>query len=551
MNNTNISEAEKSLSQTAQVQPDSVTTWFSLGNLRQVQGELAEAESAYKQAIALRPDAAPIYNNLGYTLEQQGKLDEAVVCYQKALELQPNCIEADVNLGNALHIQGKLPSEKQAYYAQLNYKLGCDRKNSGDLKTAKAYFQKALELNPQYGEVYMGLGEIYQRQKQLPEAAAAFRQGLKQINPHYGKAVKANDEAEISQPVPVTPPVPQGEVIVGNSSFPSIPTIADSTAKRPFWSVVITVYNRIDYLLECLASVLAQWQGDEQMEIIVMDDASRTPVFELVNSIGKGIIHYYRNQQNLGLPGNWNAGIALTRGCWIHLLHDDDYILPGFYTRLQQSLKECGDAIGAACTGYQNINEKGEVIFCQQVCGEQRGIAQNWLQRIGVANSLNMPAVVIRREAHEQLGVYHPDLTYTSDWELYKRIAANYDWWYEPEILARYRQHTNNVTSELLLTGKQMISIRRAIEISESYFPNEDSAEITAQSRNYYFLYCLESSLIPLQAGNLAGAWQVLQEALKIDCSPGAVAKLFSWLTKEEATPIRDEIASRLTLLLL
>ncbi|MBN3909465.1 MAG: tetratricopeptide repeat protein [Nostoc sp. NMS1] len=575
-------EAEKFLSQGVQVQPNSVKTWFSLGNLRQVQGELAQAESAYKQAIALRPDAAPIYNNLGYTLEQQSKFDEAVVCYQKALELQPNCTEADANLGNALHTQGKLPSDKQAHYAQLNYKLGCGRKNAGDLKTAVAYYKQAialkpdlleahynlgsalqeqgelekaitsyhklLQLNPNHGEAYLSLGKIYQQQNQYQKAVSAYRQGLKLINPHYAKAA-ASEDAEIPQQVPVTPLIPQKEVIVGKYSFPTITTIANDTVKRPFWSVVVTVYNRIDYLLECLASVLAQWQGEEEMEIIVMDDASKTPVFELVNSIGKGIIHYYRNPQNLGLPGNWNAGIALTRGRWVHLLHDDDYILSGFYSRLQESLERCSDSVGAAFTGYQNINEKEEVIFRQQVYGEQRGIAKNWLQHIGVSNSLNMPAVVIRREAHEQLGVYHPELTYTSDWEVYKRIATVYDWWYEPEILARYRQHPNNVTSELLVTGKQMISIRRAIEISESYFPSEYSAEITAQSRSYHFDYCLQLALIPLQAGNLAGAWRVLEEGLKIDCSPEAVAKLFSWLQQYEVGLLRDEIISKLLLI--
>ncbi|MBE9105916.1 hypothetical protein IQ229_13500, partial [Nostoc cf. edaphicum LEGE 07299] len=89
-------------------------------------------------------------------------------------------------------------------------------------------------------------------------------------------------------------------------------------------------------------------------------------------------------------------------------------------------------------------------------------------------------------------------------------------------------------------------SIRRAIEISKSYFPTEYSAQITARSQNHYFLYCLESAIIPLQAGNLAGVWQALEEALKIDRSSEAVANLFRWLTQEEAAPLRDEIASRL-----
>ncbi|MBD2532171.1 tetratricopeptide repeat protein [Nostoc flagelliforme FACHB-838] len=574
--------AEQWLSAASQIQANSVKIWFSLGNLRLVQEQFSEAEKAYRQALVLLPNSLPIYNNLGYALQQQGLFEEAINYYQKALELKPDFIEAETNLGDVLHAQGKLSSNQQIHYAQLNNKLGVARKKAGDLKNAvtcykqaialqpdllEAHYnlglalqeqgkfeeaiicyQKLLELNPNDGKIYLNIGKVYQQQNQFQKAVSAYQQGLKLINPHYAKALAAGKDAEIPQQVPVTPSIPQGEVIVGQYSFPTIPTVADDIGKRPFWSVVITVYNRTDYLLECLASVLAQWQGEEQMEIIVMDDASKTPVFEVVNSIGQGIIHYYRNPQNLGLPGNWNAGVALTRGHWVHLLHDDDYILPGFYSRLQESLEGCSDFVGAASTGYQNINEKGEVIFRQQIYPE-RGIVQNWLQHIGLSNSLNMPAVVIRREAHEKLGVYHPELTYTSDWEIYKRIASVYDWWYEPEILARYRQHANNVTTELLLSGKQMISIRRAIEISESYFPAEHSAQITAQSRSYYFLYCLELILIPLQARNLTGVWQALEEALTIDRSPEAVAKLFSWLTREEAAPLRDEIASRFILL--
>ncbi|WYM00956.1 MAG: tetratricopeptide repeat protein [Gloeotrichia echinulata CP02] len=572
--------AEEFFSAATQIQPDSATIWFSLGNLRLGQGQYGEAAIAYCQALALKPNSLAIYNNLGYALQQQGLFAQAINYYQKALDLKPNFVEAEANLGNTLHAQGQLSPTEQLHYAQLNSQLGLARKKAGDLATSLAYYkqaiilqpdfveahyqlgvvlqakgeleeaiacyQKALELNVNYGEVYLKLGKIYQQKNQLAAAVSAYRQGLKLINPHYAQAIEVPEDAEISQPVPITPEISQTEVIVGKYNFPSIPKVVDNLGDRPFWSVVITVYNRIDYLLECLTSVLVQWQGKEQMEIIVIDDSSKTPIFEIVNSIGQGIISYYRNPQNLGLPENWNAGIALTRGHWVHLLHDDDYILPGFYSRLQASLEGCADSIGAAFTGYQNINDKGEVFFCQQVYGEQRGIAENWLQRIGVANSLNMPAVVIRREAHERLGVYHSELTYTSDWELYKRIAVSYDWWYEPEILANYREHGNNMTSELLLSGKQMISIRRAIEISDSYFPTQQGAEITAKSRIHYFNYCLQMVKSPILAGNLAGALVMLEEALKMDHSPEAVAKLFNWLTWEEATPLRDEIASRL-----
>jgi len=524
-----------------------VKIWFSLANLRQSQGQFTAAVDAYRQTLKLRPDSAPIYNNLGYTFYQQGKWDEAIACYKKALELKPEFTEADVNLGNALHIQGKLSPEQQAHYAQLNYKLGFARKDVGDFKAAETYWQTALKLNPNYDEVYIALGEIYQTQKKLQEAAAAFRQGLTLINPHYAKAVEAGEETKIPQPVPVTPPIPQREVIVGNYSFPAILTVADNTDKRPFWSVVIPVFNRTEYVLECLVSVLRQWPGEEEMEIIVVDNASTPPMYELVNAIAKGIVRYYRNPQNLGPLQNFNTGIALSRGQWIHLLNDDDYVLPGFYSQLQQSLEACPDSVGAAFTGYQNINEKGKVVFSQNIYGDYRGVAhQDWLWKIGVSNPLNMVAVVIRRETHERLGGYHPELKYTSDWELYKRIAAAYDWWYEPGILACYRQHSNNITSEHLLSGIQGKFIRQAIEFSESYLPTNLCSQITAKARNHDFDYCLAEVMIPLKAGNLVGVFCLLQETLKIDSSPQAIAKLFTWLTKDEAAPLRDEITTKL-----
>ncbi|MEH1951330.1 MAG: tetratricopeptide repeat protein [Nostoc sp.] len=570
--------AEQWLSAASQVQPDSVKTWFSLGNLHLVQEQFSQAEKAYRQALVLLPNSLPIYNNLGYTLQQQGLFEEAIHYYQKALELKPDFIEAETNLGNVLHAQGKLSSDQKIYYAQLNNQLGVARKKAGDLKNAVtchkeaialqpnlleahynlaltlqeqgeleeaiASYQILLELNPNYGEIYLNLGKIYQQQNNLTEAISAYQQGLKLINPHYAKVFAGTQENK--EQISATPLLPQGEVQIGEYYFPLIPPVSETENKRPFWSVVIPAYQRPDYLLESLVSVLAQWSGIEEMEIIVIDDASTPPLYQLVNAIGRGIVRYYRNPQNLRQQGTWNAGVTNSRGLWIHLLHDDDYVLPGFYTSLKQSLEGCPDSVGAAFTGYENINETREITFCQQLYGTYKGIVSDLLLYIGVANPLNPPAVVIRRTTYERLGGYHPELTSTLDWELYKRIATFYDWWYEPEILVHYRVHSQSMRTELSLSGDRVASIRRSIEISESYLPADLCAGITAQSRKHYFISCLADIEVPLKAGHLTGAFGTLEEILKIDRSAESLAQLFNWLRTDIATPLRDEIAFRL-----
>ncbi|WP_226594622.1 tetratricopeptide repeat protein, partial [Microseira wollei] len=57
--------------------------------------------------------------------------------------------------------------KQQAHYAELNGKLGHARKKAGDLETAAVYFQKALELNPNFEEVSTSLREIYDSQQKL------------------------------------------------------------------------------------------------------------------------------------------------------------------------------------------------------------------------------------------------------------------------------------------------------------------------------------------------------------------------------------------------
>ncbi|MFB2933952.1 GNAT family N-acetyltransferase [Aerosakkonemataceae cyanobacterium BLCC-F154] len=157
-------EAESLLKDLLQIQPNSIKALFSLANLHQMQNQLSEAIAIYQQILALQPDMIAVYNNLGYAFQQQGKLSDAIASYQKALELQPDCLEADVNLANALYAQGKLDPEKQLHYAEMNKKLGSKSKQVGDLKTAIAYYQQSISMNPDLAEARHNLDLLLQKQ---------------------------------------------------------------------------------------------------------------------------------------------------------------------------------------------------------------------------------------------------------------------------------------------------------------------------------------------------------------------------------------------------
>src|SRR4029450_1568238 len=118
---------------------------------------------------------------------------------------------------------------------------------------------------------------------------------------------------------------------------PLIPDRKGSGA-RPYWSVIIPSYNpRAAYLEETLRSVLAQDPGPDEMQIEVVDDCSPdgAPV-ELVHRIAGDRVAVHRERKNNGLAGIWNRCIERACGEWVHILHQDDIVLPGFYEHLRK-----------------------------------------------------------------------------------------------------------------------------------------------------------------------------------------------------------------------
>ena len=119
--------------------------------------------------------------------------------------------------------------------------------------------------------------------------------------------------------------------------IPTVPRILPAAATPFLWSVMIPCYNAPpDYLAATLRSVLQQDPGRELMQIEVIDDASPNgaPV-ELVKKIAGDRVTVQREEKNRGLAGIWNRCIERAQGRWVHILHQDDLVRPGFYEKFK------------------------------------------------------------------------------------------------------------------------------------------------------------------------------------------------------------------------
>lgn len=96
---------------------------------------------------------------------------------------------------------------------------------------------------------------------------------------------------------------------------------------RPFFSIIIPVYNRATLVGRALHSCLTQSFAD--FEIVAVDDASTDSSIAAVEAFGDPRIRLLRHDTNQGRCPARNTGMTAARGQWFVFLDSDDELLPG------------------------------------------------------------------------------------------------------------------------------------------------------------------------------------------------------------------------------
>lgn len=273
------------------------------------------------------------------------------------------------------------------------------------------------------------------------------------------------------------------------SSPPHIPAVS-SNLKRPLWSVMIPVYNCIEYLEETLKSVLMQNLTEQEMQIEVIDDASTDgDVESFVNITAKGRIKYFRQITNVGSVRNFETCINRSLGKLIHILHGDDKVRNGYYKNISELFDKYSEA-GAAFCRYTYIDEKGRLINTQQAESNKEGILERGLLLIAEKQRIQYAAITVKREVYEKIGGFY-GLTYAEDWEMWTRIAKSYPIAYTPHVLAEYRKHTRSISGSKFLKGEYLHDLNSAMELIQAHLSTEQKKQVLRKSKKFYSRYAL------------------------------------------------------------
>lgn len=108
---------------------------------------------------------------------------------------------------------------------------------------------------------------------------------------------------------------------------------SDVKNEKPIISVVIPTYKR-DVVKYAILSVLEQKEAPDYELVIVDNNPDETELLEYIKGLKSNRIRYYRNEENIGMFGNWNRCIELANSENIVFCHSDDMLTEETLTKL-------------------------------------------------------------------------------------------------------------------------------------------------------------------------------------------------------------------------
>lgn len=204
-------------------------------------------------------------------------------------------------------------------------------------------------------------------------------------------------------------------------------------------SVIIPTYNRANYLSEAIDSVLAQTY--KNYEIIVVDDGSTDNTRKVLEKYSNKIRYIY--QENKGPSAARNNGIKNAKGELIAFLDSDDAWLPEKLER-QLELFRKNDELGLVSSAYYSCDEYFNLptLVREKDLSTKRKI----LPKLFVKNLFATPTIVVKKKCFTRVGLFNENYKFGEDWDMWIRIALDYEVHYVLEPLCKCRRHNDSIT---------------------------------------------------------------------------------------------------------
>jgi glycosyltransferase involved in cell wall biosynthesis len=305
--------------------------------------------------------------------------------------------------------------------------------------------------------------------------------------------------------------------------------------RRPAVSIVVPAYNTAPYIAETLSSVLAQTFTD--YEIIVINDGSPdTPALESAIHPFRDRIHYIV-QDNRGLSGARNTGIAAASGEYIALLDSDDLWEPDYLDRQLEVMRNDPEL----AVVYPNARRFGDRMRSGRLFMDQFPSSGPVTFESLVQQECNvMVSVLARRDVLIAAGLFDDSLRSSEDFDLWLRLVQG-GWriGYHRHPIVRSRLRPDSLTADsitmcqhiirvLAKTRREMTLTPRQIEIVEAREAYYGALLRLHEGRKAFFEGDRKRALAALADANVVlRRWKIAAAMLLVRIMPGLLLRAY------------------------
>ena len=222
-------------------------------------------------------------------------------------------------------------------------------------------------------------------------------------------------------------------------------------------SIGIPAYNNADYIGETIESILAQ--SYENLELVIVDDNSTDNTYEVISAYEEKDrrVRVYKNETNLGMSGNWNRCLELTRGEYLKLVCADDLLSKDMVAREIAVLEEHPEVVMVSSDtrlvdlngnyrGWYKRYKKRGLVDGREVI--RKGFFSQDLFGAPQANTF-------RRTAFEQIGGFSSEFHYIVDYDFFVNVAKLGKIYIIHEPLNYFRVRGDSNTGQVMGENKE------------------------------------------------------------------------------------------------
>lgn len=229
-------------------------------------------------------------------------------------------------------------------------------------------------------------------------------------------------------------------------------------------SVIIASYNHENYIEECIQSVLNQTFND--FEIIIIDDNSTDKTVDVIKKFEDSRIILIEEKKNNGQFFNTNKALRQANGDYIAILNSDD-VWEADKLELQCKVLNEKANVGAVFTYAKTIDDNSKHIKnkLERVFAVKNKTRHEWLRYFfNGDNCLCHPSLLIRKKAHDELGLYNHFFMQVADLDFWTRLCLHYEIKIIEKPLTKFRIRANEANAS---GQKPSVRIRFKFELKE------------------------------------------------------------------------------------